>query len=528
MKQTSAECARFSMRRCFEHLDWALGTGARRFTGLGVVISLLVLAGCGGGKGTDGDSSGSAGTASNSVATYTLALASTTNGGITGATSGSTYAAGSKVTLTATPYGAYGVKAWTGDAAACGSASTCTITLSADETVGVTFKTAPVGFGAGVTGGEGGDVVTVSNTSQLQAALCDSIVNGYCKDAKPRIVQISGDLDFRGTAGTTTSQGCVYSNNSCSYNGKQERILNYSTYCSGRTLFDITYDAAASSPLVVGSNKTVIGLGSTAAIRGKGIMLYGNVSNIILRNFALTDINEGIVWAGDGITIDGADKVWIDHNYFARIGRQMIVTGWEASTHVTISNNYFDGTSDYGHYCNGKHYWVMLLNGDKETITIISNKIYNTSGRSPEVGYYASATGYSPGVVHIVDNLYQGNYYMGIGGSPDVLSFIEGNYFEKSDYFFPIWDGAKNLNFAPLDGGMTSANSVCQTILGRNCAANHAENSLSDFQQNSAVASTIGAATGWASGIGSVSPVAYSTLLDHVSATAGPQQNPDL
>lgn len=458
---------------------------------------------------------------------YTLALLPSESGSIAGALSGATYPAGSVLTLSAQPVGAYGVAAWTGDAANCGTAKSCSIRMDGNKTVGVSFKTTAVGFGAGVTGGAGGEVVTVSSAAELQAALCDTIVGSYCKDTTPRIVQISGNLDFRGTQGQTTSKGCVYSNNSCSYNGKQEKILDYASYCSGRTLIDITYDAASTNPLIVGSNKTLIGIGSGAAIRGKGIMLYGNVSNIILRNFALTDINEGIVWGGDGITITGASGIWIDHNYFARIGRQMITAGWEGASGVTISNNHFDGTTDYGHYCNGKHYWVMLLNGNAESITIIANKISNTSGRSPEVGYLVSP-GYSPGIVHVVNNLYQANYYMGIGGSPDVLSFIEGNYFEKSDYFFPIWDGATNLNFAPLEADIGGTETLCTALLGRRCAGNYAENSLSDFQISAGVSPKIGASSGWQSGLGSVKPATYSSIASHIETHAGPQENPDL
>jgi pectate lyase len=31
------------------------------------------------------------------------------------------------------------------------------------------------------------------------------------------------------------------------------------------------------------------------------------------RNIAVTDINPQYVWGGDGITINEADQVWIDH-----------------------------------------------------------------------------------------------------------------------------------------------------------------------------------------------------------------------
>lgn len=63
--------------------------------------------------------------------------------------------------------------------------------------------------------------------------------------------------------------------------------------------------------ITVGSNKSLVGK-SGATIKGKGLRLVGS-SNVILQNFAVTDINPKYVWGGDGITLDGTDLVWIDH-----------------------------------------------------------------------------------------------------------------------------------------------------------------------------------------------------------------------
>ncbi|QRO01887.1 RICIN domain-containing protein [Archangium violaceum] len=390
------------------------------------------------------------------------------------------------------------------------------------QSAGSGSSSAPVGFGASVTGGQGGTVVTVSTPAQLKAALCGSEVNGVCQDTTRRIVQLSTVIDFRGTEGTKTSLGCTYSHNNCSVNGKYERILNFSSYCSGRSTYNITYDAAGQTPLLVGSNKTLIGIGANAGIKGKGLIVKGGTSNVIIRNLSITDINEGIIWAGDAITLDNASRVWIDHDYFARIGRQMIVTGWGTAQNVTISNNFFDGTTDYGHYCNGKHYWVMLLVGENQTITLAGNKIYNTSGRSPELGKQSSAA--SGGTVHIVNNYYDGNYYMGIGASDDVVSLIEGNYFSTASYFFPIFQSSTNKVFAPLDSNLSTANGSCKSALGRNCAANYATNSTGDFQLNSSVISAINASSTLRGALGSVVPSGYSSVPSH---KVGPQADPN-
>jgi pectate lyase len=95
------------------------------------------------------------------------------------------------------------------------------------------------------------------------------------------------------------------------------------THCNGKPQFPVTYDAAGLNPLLVGWNKTVIGVGNQGRIMGKGLAIRCGASNIIIRNLSTTDINQGIVFAGDAINIDNGGRVWIDHNYFARIGRQM-------------------------------------------------------------------------------------------------------------------------------------------------------------------------------------------------------------
>lgn len=377
-----------------------------------------------------------------------------------------------------------------------------------------------IGFGAGTTGGKGGAVVTVTTPEQLASALCATTSNSVCTDNTPRTIRVSGVIDFRGTQGNQTSLGCTYSHNSCSVNGKSERILNYASYCSGKTTYNITYDAAGGKPLLVGSNKTLIGVGANSGIKGKGLVLKGGVSNIIVRNLSITDINDGVIWAGDAITIDNASKVWLDHNYIARIGRQMIVTGWGTAQNVTISDNHFDGTTDYGHYCDGKHYWVMLLVAENQTITLSGNRIHNTSGRSPEVGKQSSAE--SGGIVHIVNNHYDGNYYMGIGASDDAVTLVEGNYFTKANYFFPIMQTATNKVFAPISSNIASANNTCVSVLGRNCVSNYDTNSPKDFILNPAAMSTIQTSSSAVQSIKSVTPREPATVPNQV---VGPQNS---
>jgi pectin lyase len=434
------------------------------------------------------------------------------------------------VDLAASTDGSYALKAWTGDAAACGSSPTCRVTMNGDRQVGAAFATVPVGFGAGTTGGQGGAVVTVTTPAELKAALCDTFVGGRCADTTPRIIQLSTVIDFRGTEGSTTGPGCTYSNNACSVNGKSEQILAYQSYCAGKTIHDVTYDTAGPTPLRVGSNKTLLGIGTGAGIKGKGLTMSDGMSNIIVRNLSITDINEPVVWGGDAITIDDASRIWIDHDYIARIGRQMIVTGWGTAANVTISNSFLDGSTDYGHYCDGRHYWMMLLVAQDQSITLIGNKIYNSSGRSPELGKLSTAPAGSGGTVHIVNNLYDQNYYMGVRTSDDVLSFIEGNYFTTTGlYFLPIFKdaGTDNKIYAPVDGNAAQADLACSPELGRTCSTNYLTTPATDFILNPEVMARIQPPSSQATAIGSVRPFGAAAVPARVAAAVGPQPDPD-
>lgn len=383
----------------------------------------------------------------------------------------------------------------------------------------------PLGFGAATTGGAGGEVVTVTTPEELRNALCTTFNGTTCIDKTPRIVQVKSLIDFINTEGTTAGQGCTYSHNACTgKSGKQERILEWGNYCTGSAVFPINYDTAGTKPLAVGSNKTVVGIGNAAGLKGKGLYIGGGSSNVIIRNLSITDINEGLIWGGDAITIDSASKIWIDHNYFARIGRQMIVTGWGAATATTISNNFFDGQTEYGHYCNDKHYWVLLLIGDQQEITLLGNRFHRTSGRSPETGKRESGTG---GIIHMVNSLYTENYFMGVSPTPDVNLLIEGTYFQPTgDYFFPIFTtNDQDLAYAPLDETLSSTDASCMAALGRVCGPSYSQNEHSSFRLNAQVLSAVAGNPTWKNAVGSVVPLHHSEVYEYVTKNAGPQTN---
>ncbi|MBE3043458.1 hypothetical protein IMZ48_12980 [Candidatus Bathyarchaeota archaeon] len=82
----------------------------------------------------------------------------------------------------------------------------------------------------------------------------------------------------------------------------------------------------------------------------------------------------------------------------------MIVSGWGAAGHVTISDNEFDGVTEWSAGCNGQHYWAMLLIGDSDLVTLAGNWFHDISGRSPHLGTDQSTSG---AIVHATNNLFQ-------------------------------------------------------------------------------------------------------------------------
>lgn len=158
------------------------------------------------------------------------------------------------------------------------------------------------GFAKGVTGGGSATPVYPSTTEELVS---------YLGDDTARVIIIEGTYDFTGTEGTTTSTGCAPWGTASAC----QVAINQNDWCSNyesdAPSVSVSYDNAGVLGITVGSNKSLVGK-SGATIKGKGLRLVGS-SNVILQNFAVTDINPKYVWGGDGITLDDTDLVWIDH-----------------------------------------------------------------------------------------------------------------------------------------------------------------------------------------------------------------------
>jgi pectate lyase len=235
--------------------------------------------------------------------------------------------------------------------------------------------------------------------------------------------------------------------------------------------FANTADQAKRARVGLQSHTTLIGIGGNAGLVNAYIYLKG-VDNVIVRNLHIVnpcdlnpvwDPSDGATgnWNSqyDGITVDGASHVWIDHNHFTDAPQtddlSPIVHGKteqchdgavdikNAADYVTLSNNVFElhdkndlvgssdsSTGDIGHL----------------TVTFNNNLFSHITQRTPRVRF---------GRVHVYNNAYQGSkadpvypqaYSIGVGYKALIIS--ENNAFDVA--------GASNCSDVVANPGSAS------------------------------------------------------------------------
>jgi pectate lyase len=133
-------------------------------------------------------------------------------------------------------------------------------------------ESSPVGFGAVTTGGGSATAVTVSTLSAFKTAVTGNTA---------KVVRVNGLISLSGQVD-------------------------------------------------IGSNTTVLGVGSSSGFTGGGLRLK-KVTNVVVRNL---NISKPVAPA-DGITVQASTKVWIDHNSF--------------SADRDHDKDYYDGLLDINH-----------------------------------------------------------------------------------------------------------------------------------------------------------------------------------
>ncbi|GAA2641389.1 pectate lyase [Streptomyces vastus] len=156
--------------------------------------------------------------------------------------------------------------------AAAAAATLATVTvLVLPQPVGAA-ESAPIGFGAGTTGGGSATPVTVSTLAAFKTA----VTGGSAKVVRVNgLISLSGQVD-------------------------------------------------------IGSNTTVLGVGSSSGFTGGGLRIK-EAANVVVRNLNISKPLK----PSDGITVQESTKVWIDHNSF--------------SADRDHDKDYYDGLLDINH-----------------------------------------------------------------------------------------------------------------------------------------------------------------------------------
>jgi pectate lyase len=249
------------------------------------------------------------------------------------------------------------------------------------------------------TGGAGGPSVTVSNIDDL---------GQYARLDTPYIIYVSGTINI-------SSSGPEY------------------PHSSGNNMW------------TVGSNTSIIGLGSNARITGGGLSLgtengeEGPQAAIAKKNIIIQNIEFDRA-ADDCINIQGGTHhVWVDHCTFSN-SYDGLVDAKRASDYITVSYCHFfdhDHTCLLGHSDNTGDIDAGLLRA-----TYHHNWFEGTYSRHPRVRY--------SGLAHVYNNYYDGRKARidyGASSQCDAKVLVQNNYFYnvKNPYGNQINDPYGNM-----------------------------------------------------------------------------------
>lgn len=154
------------------------------------------------------------------------------------------------------------------------------------------------GFASGVTGGGDATPDYPSDIDELKSMLTDDTA---------RVIVLKQTFDFTESEGTESGTVCA----SWGTGDACQQIIQDD--CGDDPSSTATWYKAPTQPIDVASNKTILGVGSSGIIKGKGLRFRGGASNIIVQNIQVVELNNKYVWGGDAIGFDGADLVWVDH-----------------------------------------------------------------------------------------------------------------------------------------------------------------------------------------------------------------------
>lgn len=325
------------------------------------------------------------------------------------------------------------------------------------------FNIQAEGFGATTTGGDGGTISVLSDTAAIRKALQDTVTR--------TILVPEGTYDFRkfrSAIAEAAAAGYTWCKRPCSssdVNSKNTlyRINFYANSCS--ELNDNMSVVTASDNLkkwdnwiTTKANKSVIGMGRGAALRGVAFAMRANegAKNQIYRNLALYDVNPHLVEGGDGLEASGGSSnrtsnLWADHISYKWVSDGMDM---EYVTGATISWLDYDGRNEYNCYETDPY---VTLNEDVE-LTYANNYWHATYGRVPKVTASVNSS-----KVHVYNSYLDTNgYYLlgahGASSSVTAQILFENNSVNHAAYAFDLKESYGAIKWT----GNTVANSAAK------------------------------------------------------------------
>ncbi|KAE8701528.1 putative pectate lyase 13 [Hibiscus syriacus] len=194
--------------------------------------------------------------------------------------------------------------------------------------------------------------------------------------------------------------------------------------------------------LIFNSYKTVDGRGTTVHITGNGCITLHYVQHVIIHNIHVhhckpsgnadiastpTHVGRREGSDGDGISIFGSQKIWIDHCALSYC-TDGLIDATMGSTGITVSNNYFS-----------HHNKVMLLGHDDRYLVDSGMQVtiaFNNFGEALVQRMPRCRLGY----IHVVNNDFTAWEMYAIGGSANPTINSQGNR-----YTAPVDPNAKEV-----------------------------------------------------------------------------------
>ncbi|MDI1463709.1 RICIN domain-containing protein [Catellatospora sp. KI3] len=247
--------------------------------------------------------------------------------------------------------------------------------------------------------------------TSVSSGLCVSDKDGSTAGGNPIVQETCSDIarmqwsfNLVGAAPSPTASGRTWSNTADGFaagttggaGGATVTVTTYADllkYATSSSPYTIRINAAITVPtfgyeIPVTSNKTLIGVGRNGKILHGGIFLGVGVRNVIIRNLTIgetevaSDDPDDKEFDYDGIQMDTADHIWIDHNLITHTNDGLIDSRKD-TTYLTVSWNVL---SDHN-----KTFGIGWTENVTARMTIHHNWIHDTNQRNPSTDNVAYA-----------------------------------------------------------------------------------------------------------------------------------------